>query len=543
VHEPAQAVAEAEAAAQRGDWEAVVALLGDVQPTGREQRVAIALLRAGAALVARAPAVALDQLDGLAGVAALPDELARAQVLRGRALLALGRVPEGLSALREAVAVAPDAYAAQALLALADGCLRAGRLDDVAPVLESIPTPDADHPAAAVIRARGFAAHGWLELLRTRRPIAARHFRDALDALGPATWLDPNLYASLLEALLGIAVDTLDLRLLRGVRADVEAFDWSPAPLQPRARAVSAALVLADLFVGDVDAAWDRSFTMRQEAAPGIERLRADLLAVQVARAAGERWTPDQIIDQAAAAAGVITWTHAGARTLLEIACEVATRDPDAARALLATYDWLPPADPAEPLRDLSDIPALELLARAAVEGATDQGTRQIKTLRSSIARWREVGHAYGELRAVLALARVKGNDDLMQRADDLSRLAPRSWLRRDVAAVGALVKSLQQLTPAEQTVMSALMQGMTTEQIAHALQRSRHTIRNHTGRVFRIMGVRSRTALIVRGAELGLLPSGAPAPASAAHQHDATAAPPIADHPPQKAPARRDRF
>jgi DNA-binding CsgD family transcriptional regulator len=524
VHEPAQALAEAGAAWQRGDWETVVTLLADVQPARREQRVAVALLRAGAALRAGAPAVALEQLDALAGVTALPDELTTAQVLRGRALLALGRVPDGLTTLREAVRAASAARCPEVLLALAEGCLGAGHLDQAEPVLDSIPTPDAGGPDATITRARLLAAHGWLELLRWRRPIAARHFADALDVIARASDSDPNLHASLLELLLTIAIDTLDLRLLQRVRRDVEDFDWEPAPLQAHARAVRALLVRADLLLGDSDAAWDTSLDLRLEAAPGLERLRADLLAAQVARAAGETWTPAQIIEQAAVWAGQIAWTRAGERTLLELVCEMAARDPDTARNLLASYDWLPAADPAQGLRDDSDIAPLELLARAGLDDAARDRTRQLKNLRRSIARWRDVGHAYGELRAVLTLARVKGDADLLQRADELSRLAPRSWLRRDYEAVRTLVNGVQKLSPTEYKVMLALAQGMTTGQIAHVFERSRNTIRNQTRRVFVVMGVHSRSALVVRCAALGLLGAQLPASTNALPERNAIA-------------------
>jgi DNA-binding CsgD family transcriptional regulator len=59
-------------------------------------------------------------------------------------------------------------------------------------------------------------------------------------------------------------------------------------------------------------------------------------------------------------------------------------------------------------------------------------------------------------------------------------------------------------LTPAQRAVFDLLMEGRKTAEIAKALGRSTYTIRNHVKVIFKIFGVRSRPALIVRALESG---------------------------------------
>jgi DNA-binding CsgD family transcriptional regulator len=59
-------------------------------------------------------------------------------------------------------------------------------------------------------------------------------------------------------------------------------------------------------------------------------------------------------------------------------------------------------------------------------------------------------------------------------------------------------------LTPREQDVAACVAAGLTTKQVACALDISRHTARHHTERVFEKLGVRGRVAvtLFVLGAD-----------------------------------------
>jgi DNA-binding CsgD family transcriptional regulator len=508
VNDDAHVLADAQAAAERGDWERVVTLLADVAPADADQRIAAAFLGARAALHADAPARALDALDGLADAITRPDDVVTATMLRGAAHVTLGRVDAGLALLDQAAAGAVGDRRHEALLELARGLWRTERVGDVAVALDAILSANAVGAAPAGILARTYELYGRLELRRYRRPIAARHFRDALDALAWAPLPELPLRAGLLHAVLAIAIDTLDLRLLEQVRAALHALDWSPVALHARRRAVLPLLALGDLLLGDLQAAWEIGYALRAESAPGLQRIVADLTAAQVSRAGGDRWVPGHLLRRAAAAAADVSWSDtgvAGARALFTLVAELAPGDPDTARALLAIADAFPyPATVTG--EDDSDLVPLEYLARAAVEGAAGNGEAQVEHLHRAIARWHEVGNVYGELRASLTLAQLTGDRRALERASELTDLVPRSWLHRQCAGLAQRAQSVAMLSPAEQRVLWALIEGLSTEQIAVNFNRSKNTIRNQTRNVFEAMGVRTRSALVARCAALGLI-------------------------------------
>lgn len=57
----------------------------------------------------------------------------------------------------------------------------------------------------------------------------------------------------------------------------------------------------------------------------------------------------------------------------------------------------------------------------------------------------------------------------------------------------------IEQLTPAEREIVSLLCEGLTNPQIAHRLTVSARTVQGHLLRVFRKLGVSSRTELVAR--------------------------------------------
>jgi DNA-binding CsgD family transcriptional regulator/tetratricopeptide (TPR) repeat protein len=483
VDDGAAARTEAQAAAECGDWE-VVTLLADCRPADREQHVAVAFLRARAALHGDAPARALEALDGLVEILVRPDERATAAMLRGAALVALGRHDEGLALLDQAAATALGHRRFEALLGLARAYWRAERFGEVGPVLDAILSADAAGAAPAGILARTYELYGWLELARHRRPIAARHFGDALGALAWSSQPEPQLHAALLHGLLAIAIDTLDLRLLERVRAEIGQADWRAVTLQARKRAILPLLALGALLLGDLDAAWEIGCALRAQAAPGLQQIVADLTAADVAWAAGETWTPARLVGHAAAGATEVSWADtgaAGARTLLRLIAAAAATDPDAARASRDLRGAAPRTRAAQP-EDESDLLPLEYLARAGVAGAAGDAKRQVVELRRAIARWHEVGNDYGELRSALALVELTGDGHVLARADALTRLVPRSWLRHAYASLAPRALGVQKLSPTEQRVLWALVEGLSTKQIAARFGRSPNTIRNARG-------------------------------------------------------------
>lgn len=66
--------------------------------------------------------------------------------------------------------------------------------------------------------------------------------------------------------------------------------------------------------------------------------------------------------------------------------------------------------------------------------------------------------------------------------------------------------RQVEDLTPRELQVLQQLAQGSPNKVIAKQLGVSEHTIKFHINRIFKKLGVRSRTEAVVRGTQLGLI-------------------------------------
>ncbi len=260
-------------------------------------------------------------------------------MLRGAALVALGRADDGLPLLADAVAADGDVNARSARRRATSWRARTG-----APAGWTTPSArwTLHVPADTGIdltRAR-LELYGWIEVRRERYPIASRHFLDALDTLKRSPHRDAAMHASLLYALVSIALDTLDLKLFARVRRDIDASTWSPG-LQPRWAALRRMRAIVELLDGSAAEAWRLADEALFQSAAGSQRVAALVTAAQVARAAGETFTPDRLVHKAAGIAANVDWgalDREGRGVLLEVIRQRGRRRPRrrrrAARAL-----------------------------------------------------------------------------------------------------------------------------------------------------------------------------------------------------------------
>ncbi len=130
----------------------------------------------------------------------------------------------------------------------------------------------------------------------------------------------------------------------------------------------------------------------------------------------------------------------------------------------------------------------------------------QLAAIRRAATLSREIGNHYAEVTALLSLLEVEADDAALHRVDQLTGVVPRSWLRRRYEALAERARGLEQLSPTERRVMYAICEGHSTAEIAERFGRSKNTIRNQTRRVYEVMDVRTRSALVSRCAAMGLL-------------------------------------
>jgi DNA-binding CsgD family transcriptional regulator len=501
------ALREAREAWFAGDWERAIALLGGAELQDRGERAEAAFLLARAALRAGQPARALIALDDAAELAEGADERVTAAMLRGTALVRLGRADEGLPLLERAAADGASAHhavRAEAGYDLALAYYAANRLDDAETTLDAHADPDAD-----IIHARALELYGWIEVRRERYPIAARHFLDALEVLRGTTHRDALMVASLLHGMTGIALDTLDLKLFARVRADVDAMTWSPG-LQTRWFAIRRDRAFVELLEGNAGEAWRLADETLFASDAGAQRVAALVAVARVVRAAGDTFTPERLVRKAAAIAADVDWGATGAEdraALLALIRDAAEIDTSTAEDLSVLYESLPaPRAPLDVLDVQPRLDALEDVARAALARARGDTGDALKRLRSAIAVWRRLGDRFDEAVGLLALAEIAPGGESLNRADELTRVVPRSWLRRRYSALAERARGVEQLSPAEHRVMLAICEGRSTAEIADRFGRSKNTIRNQTRRVYEVMDVRTRSALVSKCAALGIV-------------------------------------
>ena len=490
-----------------GDWERAIALLGGAELEDRAERIEAAFLLARAALRAGQPARALVALDDAADLPEIPDERVTAAMLRGTTLVRLGRLEEGLPLLERAAvdgASAHHAVRAEAGYDLALAYFTANRLDDAVTALDTYADPGAD-----IIHARALELYGWIEVRRERYPIAARHFLDALEVLRSTTHRDAVMVASLLHGMTGIALDTLDLKLFARVRADIDAMTWSPG-LQTRWFAIRRDRAFVELLEGNAPEAWRLADETLFASGAGAQRVAALVTVARIARAAGDTFTPERLVHKAAGVAAAVDWGATGAEdraALLALVRDAAETDTATAASLAALYEALPaPRAPLDVLDVQPRLDALEDVARAALARGRGETGEALKRLRSAVAVWRRLGDRYDEAVALLALAEIAPGDDSLNRADELTRVVPRSWLRRRYAALAERARGVEQLSKAEHRVMLAICEGRSTAEIADRFGRSKNTIRNQTRRVYEVMDVRTRSALVSKCAAMGIV-------------------------------------
>jgi DNA-binding CsgD family transcriptional regulator len=317
------------------------------------------------------------------------------------------------------------------------------------------------------------------------------------------------MVASLLHGMTGIALDTLDLKLFARVRADVDAMTWSPG-LQTRWFAIRRDRAFVELLEGNAGEAWRLADETLFASAAGAQRVAALVTVARIVRAAGDAFTPERLVRKAASVAADVDWGATGAddrAALLALIRDAAEVDTATAAELSALYESLPaPRAPQDVLDVQPRLDALEDVARAALARARGDTGEALKRLRAAVAVWRRLGDRFDETVALLALAEIAPGGEPLQRIDDLTRVVPRSWLRRRYAALAERARGVEQLSPAEHRVMLAICEGRSTAEIAARFGRSKNTIRNQTRRVYEVMDVRTRSALVSKCAAMGIV-------------------------------------
>ena len=350
---------------------------------------------------------------------------------------------------------------------------------------------------------------GRIAVSRRDYAVAARRFEAALAAFDAMPTPDEGARVAALAGLASVAVETLafDLhpRLVAGYERSLRTQGTKPLLFR-----IGRSLVLLDGLQGDDEAAFRTATVLQNQAEHTSERVLAHVTLAEFLRVRGDRTGPKLHLELAAQALRAEPRARAGAADVtaaLLYVVEASYADPHAAAEVLARV--LPAggrSDPAAGAEQGSHAAALVLYARgrsALALGETGVGAELVHAAR---AIWHEHGYAYRVAVLDLDLAEVFGDRGALESARQVIAELPPSWLLRRADRIEKrLASGLGNLSPAERRVLRELYAGKSNREIATALERSESTIRNQTQRIFDVLGVNSRAALVARCIDLGL--------------------------------------
>ena len=415
---------------------------------------------------------------------------------------------EGVRALRDALASARPGTRHEIAYELALGLWMVRDLDEAESVV---------HRHAGDARGRQSALLqtmlGWIETARERYPFAGRHFADALAALDASGERDEWVRARILHALSVIALETLDLRALQQLRVSHEHIGEDVREALFHTYQNIGWLRMLDADAGGALIEFERARAL----APSPSLVAAaELNRASYFRIRGEPGAARNYLELASGALRGQRWADANAgerMTLLEYALEAYHLEPTSAGATLTRYlcgtrTRTRTRRAGFALGSDRRVEAIELTARGVLEALHKRPRDAAGLLHKALDLWTKIGYRYREGITALLLDDVTpGNHAVRDAARRATASVPKSWLRREVDRRAARVTSgFDALSPAERRVMLAICEGKTSKQIAADFDRSFHTIRNQTLKVYGTMGVRTRSALVAECARLGLL-------------------------------------
>lgn len=353
---------------------------------------------------------------------------------------------------------------------------------------------------------RSLSLLGWSEIKRERYARAGAYFMEGLERLRVSGEIDLRLEGSLVHAVTIVASETVDLKLGKRAQKCYDDLTWPHSSALERFNTLLGLRQVA-LLEGDLERAW----LLSREAVVRAPSIATESLG-ETCSAAVTRLIGDERVAtlQFKRAWELLRKRRAGTGddetrvALSYFAFEAAIDMPAEARKAMTTYDSLAGKEsPGTAERDRR-TKAFELMACARVAEARGDRERATTSYRASLDLWEIL--RFDMRAAVVAcdlrrLTRDRRYDAVL---DAVLARAPKAWFGTRGSAGGSV---LEQITPAELLVLRALLEGKSARAIAAGLDRSVHTINNHTRKIFKAFGVASRAGVLARCATYGITP------------------------------------
>lgn len=501
----------ARAAWDEGAYDAVLDALDGTRPASRDERLAAAVLRARALLALGRPEGVAALIEPVRKDAKTAAETALVQMLLGAASVRTGRREDGDALLeRAAEAAARSAPALGPEIDYYRALSRWGahRLDDAEAIVEHGLSSAKD-----VVRARLYQLLGWIDVRRESYGAASHAFIAALDELKRSTRRDVAGRAALLHALAVLAAETVDLRLARLVRRELEDGSWTDATPVERYQVVQF-LSWTSLLEGETARAWDERQLALTLTVDTSYHAIALVQAAHLSEAVGDRFAASRYVDLAGALLLRGDQVNLDVERRLALLAFAIVAPPSAletTRKLMTLYERSRPRrTDMLALEDDRRLRAYELHARGKLLLAERKTANGIAELKRSLELWTQLAYRLRAAMVAADLLAATGDRTYAQAGLDALRNAPKAWLRSALERRASEDNPLAELTPAERRVLAELCKGKKAREIAETFGRSFNTINNHTRAIFTAFGVRSRAALVAECARLGVLDASA---------------------------------
>lgn len=363
--------------------------------------------------------------------------------------------------------------------------------------------------SAGDVRPFATALLGACAVARDRASKAAAYFAEALRDSRARPVPSLHLGATILCDASELARATIDLKLAKKIKRDFDEFSWPHELVALRVRALANFRAIA-LLEGDLDRAWFLSREATAFASDGAGVILGETNAAVASRLLGDERSARLQLARAFEAVRThrLDGNVSDARVALAtFAREAASDMPGEARKAMATYESLSPRDVrgvevAAPERRMRALGAMAHGRIAEVRGNYDAAFDRYT---EAFEAWRELHDLARAALVALDLQRLARDPHYDETLDAALARAPQAWFAPQASPAAEL---LGRLTPAETLVLGALLGGKSARAIADGLDRSVHTINNHTRKIFAAFGVTSRAAVLARCAEVGITPA-----------------------------------
>lgn len=364
--------------------------------------------------------------------------------------------------------------------------------------------PDADGLVASSL----IALKGWIEVRRERYDAAARHFEQALaDAQRSADpkERDVRLEARLVHVLLVTAGETIDLPLARRVEQRTDEIAWSNGVARERFNTTTCRRFIA-LLRGDTADAYRFGEIAIAQAPDDAFRAVAHTNQYALLQAKGDKFAAGVHLEQARRIIERFHWRTADVEqrvALTNYAIEAAGADPSGASRALTMYRSISERkDSGLALQGDRRVDAFTDMAEGRVAEARGDIDRAVVAYERSVRRWTALDYRMRAAIVALDLFRLTKDMSYLDEVNGAQKRAPQAWFR--IPPPPGSHPGVPQLTPALRRVLSELLRGKSSKQIAATVGRADYTVRNQTKRIYSTFGVRTRAELLARCARDG---------------------------------------